>query len=31
MIIKVSWHLLRNISSGVVNPFDRIGFKPRHD
>lgn len=27
---RINSHL-RNISSSVVNPFDRIGFKPRHD
>ena len=26
---RINSHL-RNISSSVVNPFDRIGFKPRH-
>ncbi|MEJ2725029.1 MAG: PhoU domain-containing protein [Deltaproteobacteria bacterium] len=27
---RINSHL-RNISSSVVNPFDRIGFKPKHD
>ncbi len=27
---RINSHL-RNISSSIVNPFDRIGFKPRHD
>ena len=27
---RINSHL-RNIASSVVNPFDRIGFKPKHD